>query len=304
MHYSIEEKLVKRTKKECLSGTAQYVAVLTSKQWEEEKDSYSMVVDMDIVYGANTTKVEINYDSLTGNFCIPDRQNIAGDSYTFAFVLDENGVVFIDDGSYVNRIVEEVQRSKKWRFPSLERFLYDFMEKMVSEDLKTIEEYDAKLEVLEKEILEDQDEDVIEKLNEVRDDMLDLKTHYEQMIDLVQELEENENNYFKEENLRYFHLLCNRLERYYNRILALREHGVQVRDLYQNRIDEKQNKIMAVLTIITTIFFPLSLVTSWYGMNFEYMPELAIRWAYPALVVICAAIIVTELIIFKKKKWI
>ena len=77
---------------------------------------------------------------------------------------------------------------------------------------------------------------------------------------------------------------------------------MQVRDLYQTQIDVKQNRIMAVLTIITTIFFPLSIVTGWYGMNFEHMPELSYGWAYPAVAGLCLLIVCTELIIFKIKK--
>ncbi len=87
-------------------------------------------------------------------------------------------------------------------------------------------------------------------------------------------------------------------------MLSLREYSMQIRDLYQTQVDVKQNKIMAVLTVITTIFFPLSIITGWYGMNFEFMPELSFPWAYPVLAGVCVIIIVAELIFFKRKKWL
>ena len=77
----------------------------------------------------------------------------------------------------------------------------------------------------------------------------------------------------------------------------------QLRDLIQSQLDERQNRIMTVLTVITSIFLPLSLIAGWYGMNFRYMPELDWRWSYPAVLVVSVLIVVFCLVLFKKKKW-
>ena len=89
-----------------------------------------------------------------------------------------------------------------------------------------------------------------------------------------------------------------------DRVTSLREYVAQLRDLIQARLDVKQNKIMTVLTVITSIFLPLTLIAGWYGMNFKYMPELEWRWSYPAVIVISAVIVVVCLWWFKKKKWL
>ena len=60
---------------------------------------------------------------------------------------------------------------------------------------------------------------------------------------------------------------------------------------------------MTVLTVITSIFLPLTLIAGWYGMNFRYMPELEWRWSYPAVLVVSVLIVVFCLIWFRKKKW-
>ena len=77
----------------------------------------------------------------------------------------------------------------------------------------------------------------------------------------------------------------------------------QLRDLIQSQLDERQNRIMTVLTVITSIFLPLTLIAGWYGMNFRYMPELEWRWSYPAVLVVSVLIVVFCLIWFRKKKW-
>ena len=123
-------------------------------------------------------------------------------------------------------------------------------------------------------------------------------------MDLGQELEENENGFFAEENLRYFRLFTARAERLRDKVTSLRDYTVQLRDLIQTRIDVKQNRIMTLLTVITTIFTPLTLITGWYGMNFRYMPELETHWGYPAVIAVSLAIALGCLAWFKKKKWL
>ena len=66
----------------------------------------------------------------------------------------------------------------------------------------------------------------------------------------------------------------------------------------------KQNRIMTVLTVVTAIFMPLTLIVGWYGMNFVYMPELQSPFGYPAVMVVSLLIVLFCLIFFKKKKWL
>ena len=172
--------------------------------------------------------------------------------------------------------------------------------------LPLMERYEHELESIEKSILraEADETESLARLNEIRGDILDLRTHYEQLLDLGQELEENENSFFKEENVRYFRLFVNKIQRLQDSSAALRDYTVQLRDLYQSQLDVKQNRIMTVLTVVTTIFMPLTLIVGWYGMNFRYMPELNTKWGYPAVIVVSVLIVIGSLIYFKKKKWL
>ena len=67
-------------------------------------------------------------------------------------------------------------------------------------------------------------------------------------------------------------------------------------------IDVQQNKVMSILTVVTTIFLPLTLIAGWYGMNFPNMPEFGWKYAYPVVIVVSICIIAGEIIYFKKKK--
>ena len=110
---------------------------------------------------------------------------------------------------------------------------------------------------------------------------------------MTQELEENENGFFSEENLRYIHLFMNLLARRHDSASSLRDYTMQVRDLYHAQLEVRQNRIMTLLTIVTTIFMPLTLIVGWYGMNFRYMPELECRFGYPVVIVVSIVIAVS-----------
>ena len=95
----------------------------------------------------------------------------------------------------------------------------------------------------------------------------------------------------------------NRVNRLREESQLLREYCTQIQTMFQSEIDIRQNRIMKILTLVTTIFFPLSLLVGWYGMNFKGMPELSWEYGYPAVIVVSVFIVLVSLWICKKKKF-
>jgi magnesium transporter len=305
MYFLIKSTLEECSLEEVHKGEYQYVVVLTPEEWKKEQGSFDIGIEMDLsTEEIHNTKAEVNYDSLTGTFCIPSRRNITENDYRYAFAIDEKGIVFIDPTGVVNRMVKKISLRKKWKVPCLERFIYDFLELIISRDLSILEGYERELDDIEGDILDDAKTADLGRVNEIRGDIRDLRRHYDQLIDLGQELEENENNFFKPENTRYFRLFTDRMSRLHDTANSIRDYTVQIRDLYHTQMEIKQNRIMTLLTVVTTIFMPLTLIVGWYGMNFRYMPELQTKWGYPVVFLISLAIIIGGLLFFKKKKWL
>ena len=199
-----------------------YAAVLTTPEWLSERSRFDMGIELEPDAGnIHNTKAEVNYDSLTGTFRIPDREDLRGKDYRFAFALDEKGIVFIDDSGRAERMIDAICRTKRWREPSLERFLYDFLEQIVDGDLALMERYEDELNAIEDGILAAQDQEGMARVNEIHSDVRALLVHYEQIIDMTQELEENENGFFREENLRYIHLFMNLMARRHDSVKKL-----------------------------------------------------------------------------------
>ena len=304
--FQIREILTTCTAEQALGEiTVPFVAVLDSENWQKMMDRFDMGIDLEIDPSEILeTKAIVNYDSITGTFFIPRRSDLQGHPHRFAFALDEKGIVFIESGEYVKKILNSIQKSMKWKLPSLERFLYDFLEKIIARDLSILGSMEKELSILEDSILNGEQEVFPARLKEIRGSLMALRVHYEQMIDMGQELEENENGFFTSENLRFFRLFTERVTRLQDQTASLRDYTVQLRELFAAQLDVKQNRIMTVLTVITAIFMPLTLIAGWYGMNFYNMPELTAPFGYFTVIVISILIVVVSVIWFKRKRWL
>lgn len=302
MYYLIKESLTPCAEKEIFEGNAQYAVVITTEEWQRQRERFDMLIDIEMDV-PKETKAVVNMDSLTGTFSIPDRANISGPRHYFSFALDEKGIVLVDDSGYAELLLRRISQTKKWRLPGLERFLYDLLETTIEDDLTFLEKSESKLNRIEEGILSGEIMTYPKEMNDIRGDLLDLRMHYEQLIDFGQELMENENGFFQEENLRYFHMFTERVVRLRDIVTGQREYVMQLRDLMQSQLDVRQNRIMTVLTVVTSIFLPLTLIAGWYGMNFRYMPELEWKYSYPVVILVSVVIVIVCLVWFKRKKW-
>ena len=139
-------------------------------------------------------------------------------------------------------------------------------------------------------------------LTKYRQKLSEFHIYYEQLIN-IGELFSTSDFYFSEQEIHGWERFTHRVERLQNHVNLLRENVLQIRELYQSMQDARQNKIMGIITIVTTIFLPLTLITGWYGMNFAYMPELQWKYGYLAVIIGALIIVVAEIIYFKKKNF-
>ena len=299
----MEEYIISSTLQKA-ENTKPDILILDTEEWTEGKDSFSFTVENEEEFSEHyVTAAEVNSYSLSGTFCVPDRQDLLEKDHCFSFFIDQDNIVFFDEDGFVSAICANIAKTRNWKDPSRERFLYDFLDQITKDDLRLIERLETELDVMEKSILEERKPD-LSKLNEIRSKARRLKIHYDQLYDLTAEFIENENGFFHEEGIRYFTKYLNRVDRLSGVITFISDYAAQIRDLYSQESDVRLNRVMAILTVLSTIFMPLTLITGWYGMNFVYMPELKMPFAYPMVLLTCIIIVISMLIYFKKKKWL
>lgn len=167
---------------------------------------------------------------------------------------------------------------------------------LIQEDMEFLQKLEMKLERIEDQLMSHTGSHYESQIFEMRKTISAFDSYYDQMIEVVQNLQEFYND-------THFETLEKRLTRLSNVTDRLAEYSIQLREMHQTQVEMRQNQIMQFLTIVTTIFMPLTLITGWYGMNFRAMPELDSSYGYFIVMGVCILIIILEVIYFKKKKW-
>lgn len=155
---------------------------------------------------------------------------------------------------------------------------------------------------LEQALITSQKKNFVSEIIHLRKRLMLMKRYYEQFLNLLDVVIENENHIFDGKTLRSFKILSRRMERSYQNVLNLREAVTQIRESYEAEVDISLNTTMKVFTVVTTIFLPLTLIAGWYGMNFQ-MPEYGWEHGYLMVILLSVAFIAIGIAFFKKNKW-
>ena len=247
-------------------------------------------------------KAEVHPDFLSGTLLSP-RADSSGPRLTFGWLISPRLVVLVDDKDWLS---PHLRRMVKEKYPTEHRvghFFYGLMSLLTAKDLHRLEEIVDRAEELEDRVLSGSLEEFSPAMTQLRKSALARFRYYSQLDDVASRLRENENGFFTPEEEKLFRLFEERIIRLREESQLLREYCLQIQSMFQAEIDLRQNRIMKILTVVTTIFLPLSLLAGWYGMNFSNMPELTWEYGYPAVIGVGILIVVLSLWICKKKKF-
>lgn len=197
------------------------------------------------------------------------------------------------------RIIGRIRRQRTHQGATRELFLYNFLAECIAMDMPMLHRYERRLMQMEEKILDGKIDGVDQKILPLRRELLTLRVYYDEMMDLGKALEENENHFFAKKQLKYFGTVSDRADRLMSRTVHLLDYAQQVRDAYQAEVDARQNENMKFLTVLSTIFFPLTLITGWYGMNFEDMPEL--QNGYPGVILFSLLVVAGIVFVCKRR---
>ena len=304
MRYYYREKKLHQIPEESCDPEGFRVEVMTVDQYQKrfrERDGCGTLLRS--LYNIRYCKADVSKNCVTGTFYCPDKKNLIKKTCRFGYYIDRDQVIFIDCEGAVETVLKKISENTSEGEGDAPNFFLGFLEYLVKDDIFFLQEYEKKLAELEDSLYDVSMEDVTHQMMRCRRELLCLTSYYHQLLDMSEVLRENVNSLFTEQETASFALFSGRVERLYDNAQVLREYALQIRELYQAQIDIRQNKIMQFLTVVTTIFLPLTLITGWYGMNFAYMPELAWKKSYFVLIGISVGIILLELWYFKRKNW-
>ena len=223
-------------------------------------------------------------------------------------LLDNNTVISFQetDGGDAFDIIRSRIRQGKGRVRKMgaDYLSYCLIDAVVDLYFVILEKIGDRIEILEEELVQHPTKKTMRLLHRMKREMIFLRKAVWPMRELINNFERCENKLIKKTTRLFLRDLYDHTIRVIDTVETFRDLLSGMMDIYLSSVSNRMNEIMKVLTIITTIFIPLSFIAGIYGMNFDNMPELHTRYGYYILWVIMITIAVGMVFYFKKRKWL
>jgi magnesium transporter len=181
---------------------------------------------------------------------------------------------------------------------------YSLIDAIVDHYFTILEKLGDEIEDLEDRLLEDPGREDIEKLHLMKRQMITLRKSIWPLREVISKLERGGTGFIQDSTRLYLRDVYDHTIQAIDAVETYRDLLSGMLDIYLSSISNRMNEIMKVLTIIGTIFIPLTFVAGVYGMNFKYMPELDWRMAYPTVWGVMIVITIVMILYFRRKKWL
>jgi magnesium transporter len=223
---------------------------------------------------------------------------ILGKNFVITFQAGKEGDVF--------EPVREKIRNKKGKIRRMKTdyLVYRLIDSATDNYFKILERLRDKVEILEEELVSDPNRETIKSLYKLKKDIIMVRNAVWPLREVVNNLEREESPLIKKSTKVYLRDLYHTVIQLIDNVELTRENISGMLDIYLSSVSNKTNEVMKVLTIIATIFMPLTFFAGVYGMNFKFFPEIYWRYGYGFFWAIVITTIVIMLIYFKKRKWI
>ncbi|MGB5419705.1 magnesium/cobalt transporter CorA, partial [Algibacter sp.] len=183
--------------------------------------------------------------------------------------------------------------------------LYVLLDAIVDHYFSVIEVLGDKIEDFETAIFAGNvDKDISQKIQNLKREILRVRRAIFPLREVINRIEKNEGALIHPKTITYYRDIYDHLIQVSENIDIYREMIWSLMDMYMTTISNKMNEVMKVLTIMASIFIPLTFIAGIYGMNFEYIPELKYKYSYFILWGVMIALFIGMLIYFKRKKWL
>jgi magnesium transporter len=236
---------------------------------------------------------------------VTDRQDIIVEQVSL--VLGRNFVLsFQENGTDVFQPVRERLRGGKGRLRQAwaDYLLYALIDSIVDQYFAVLEVLGEKIEALQDLVVNDPKPETLRQIHALKRQLLFLRRAVWPLREVTNNLSRSECPLLQESTKVFFRDVYDHVVQIVDTIETLREMVSASLDIYLSSISYRLNAVMKVLTIITTIFMPLTFIVGVYGMNFEYMPELQWKWGYPVVWALMTTVGVGMLLVFRKKRWL
>ncbi len=181
---------------------------------------------------------------------------------------------------------------------------YALLDAIIDHYFVTLEYFGEQIESIEESLLEKPDEHLLAEIHNIRRKALHIRRAIYPLREVVSRFEKLDSTFIEDETKLFVRDLYDHTIQVIETVEVFRESASSLLDLYMNSVSNRMNNVMKVLTIVSTIFIPLTFIAGVYGMNFQHMPELGFKNGYWYTLGFMVLVSIIMIIFFKRKKWI
>ena len=221
-------------------------------------------------------------------------------------ILGKNYVITVSQNS--SDVIDDVKNRINKNLPLIQKHGADYLQYVILDTViesyfDVLEQLNDRVDAFEDETVINPSKETLYSLQYLRRQTLMLNKTFWPLREILAYLERGDSSLIDRNIRPYLRSLYEHIIQIIDTTESIRDLLSGVMDIYLSSVSNRMNEIMKVLTIISTVFMPLSFLASFYGMNFQYMPELSSPIAYPILICVMLAVSVLMIYYFKKKKW-
>lgn len=253
----------------------------------EDYEDYLFIVLKMLYFNETSNEIEVEQVSLCvgSNFVVSFQEEIKRDVFDSVRARIKNG-------------------KGRMRKMGADYLTYILIDAVIDSYFLILEKLGERIEVLEEKVVNEPVEQVLHEIHRFKREMIFLRKSVWPLREVVSSMERGESKLIHESMHIYLRDVYDHTIRIIETIETFRDILSGLLDIYLSSISNRINAVMKVLTIIATIFMPLTFIAGVYGMNFKYMPELEWRWGYPLIMLVMAFIGISMLVFFRRKKWL
>ncbi len=239
----------------------------------------------------------LSHDEQSGQIRSEQVSLILGRNFVISF---QEGI----EGDVFGPIRERLRNGKgRLRKMGADALAYALMDAVVDNYFIIMEKLGEKIDVLEEQLVGSPSPETLRGIHALKKEMIFLRKSVWPLREVIGAMERGDSPLIQKPTRTYLRDVYDHAVQVIETIETFRDMVTGMLDIYLSGLSYRMNEVMKVLTIIATLFMPLTFLAGVYGMNFRYMPELGWPWGYPAVLSIMCIVALSMLAYFKKKKW-
>jgi magnesium transporter len=232
--------------------------------------------------------------------------NMKIDYEQISFVLGKNYLITFQEkeGDHFEGFRERIRLDQgRVRKKGADYLMYRLIDIVVDNYYNILDHIGDRIDEMEETVYENPNNESFNKIQSLKKELIYLRKALYPLRDALGKVVKGESQFIMEENIPFFSDVTDHVVHLIDSLDAYQDLTSNLLDIHMNAMNNKMNEVMKVLTVISTIFIPLTFIVGVYGMNFDFMPELGWKFGYPAVWGVMLMVVLAMLSFFRYKKW-